>query len=180
MGQWHARHVRFVLRDPLENGLLQDLPHARQLRQPARTGGSLELAQCLDAQLLVNELGALGPDARNAQHRHQAFWRLARELSEQGELARPAHPGDLAREVGADSGKLLEGMPIVLQHRLDGRAERADRARRISIGGHTEGICPLNLEEIGSLLERVGDLNVLHGRPFSRVCRPASETRARR
>jgi hypothetical protein len=54
-------------------------------------------------------------------------------LSEQGELARPAHPGDFASEVGTDSGELLEGMTVVLEDCLNGCAQRADGARGISI-----------------------------------------------
>jgi hypothetical protein len=66
-------------------------------------GARPELRERANPQRLVDQPRTLRPEARKPQHRHEAFRRLARELTEERQAAGFCQSGDFPCQVGPDA-----------------------------------------------------------------------------
>ena len=70
--------------------------------------------------------------------------------------------GDLVGQVIPDIGELGQ-VGAFLQHVGEAAAEVADRARRVAVGAHPERVGLLDFQQVGDMVERIRDLDVVHG-----------------
>ena len=137
-------------------GLRLDL---RQLAQAMRFRGLLELVDRRDPQVVVDDPGRRGPDARYAQERDEAGGHRGFELLVTNRGAGTHELDDRVLHRRTDLWDLPEA--ILLDERGDRLAQIADRARHRAIGDGAEDVLALQLEEIADLVKDRGDAFVV-------------------
>ncbi len=138
-------------------GLGAEAGHGAQL---LGLGGRLEVVQRGDAQLVVQQLGALGAQAGDAGDLHQAGRDPLAQLHRRRDVALGQQRVDLLgdglahpRQVGRPA------LPGQLGHRLAGVA---DGLRGVAVGQHAVDDRAVQFVERSQLVEGGGDLGVLH------------------
>lgn len=91
-----------------------------------------------------------------------AGWHLGAELLAQGRVSRLHKRPDLIGQVFADARKILQ-LPFRVGNDFRQRCcQVPDLARRVAISSHPEGIGLLNLQQVGHLVEGMGNLGIIH------------------
>jgi len=101
--------------------------------------------------------------------------KLLLERLEKLEMACLDNVGDLAREVLADSGQLRKIASFGRQRSCALRQPVHD-ASRATIGPDAKAIIPLQLQEIGGLIEHSRDLGILYRHPTPASYGPVART----
>ncbi len=161
VGEEEALGVAAVLLDALEDLLLGLRPEAVQLLHPSRLGRRLQLVHRRDAKLVPQLLRALGADARQAGDLGQRARYLLGHLLQLAELAGLHQLGDVVRHVVADGGELGE-VGAVGHELAHGDGMLPNGAGGVAVGPHPEPVGAPDLQQVGQLLQDVGDLVVLH------------------
>ena len=153
----------------LEQLLLRLGAEPAQAAQLLRLGRGAELVERVDPELVVEPAGALGTEPGQVHHRDHA----ARELRAQLDRLRHVAGVDQRLELGlqrlADAGQL--GDLAVARELLDGDRRLAHGLGGGAVGEDAVGDGPVELVEVGELLEGGGDLGVRHGVPSLRGMR---------
>src|SRR5690349_3699401 len=137
-------------------------PEALELLHLARVERLRQVGRGFHLELRIQELHALGAEARDAQEIEQAGGEFGRELLAERQLARRDDVADFLGEVLSDTGDLREVF-LVPTHEVGNRLRVVpDRARGVAVGPDPEGIRVLDLEEIRDFVEDAGDVGVLH------------------
>ena len=137
-----------------------------------------ELVDRVDAEFFVQQVHALGAEARQRQQGRDPGRHLALQLVKHRQMLAARDDGDLVGEVPADARQLIKVLALG-QHVGDVARQLADQPRRPPVGAHPERVGALDVEQIGNLVELAGDLGVddWHGRvcalPSRREAAPA-------
>ena len=123
-------------------------------------GRLLEVVQRCDAQLVVQQLGPLGPQAGDAGDLDQARRDAVSQLDRGGDVAVGQQRVDLLGDGLADPGQVRGP---ALRGQLGNRLARvADGLRGVAVGQHAVDHGAVEFVERSKLLEGGGDLGVLH------------------
>ena len=161
-GELGARRRGCTRGDGAQHPRLGTRPDARHLAQPARLRRGLQLRDAVDAERLLQKVHPLRPQPRQAQQFRDAGRHLACKLVEQRQMpALRDHP-DLVGEIAPDARQVVEILAR-REHVRDRARQPLDQPRRAAIGADTERIGALDVEEVGDLVELLGDLGVGHG-----------------
>ena len=125
--------------EPLQ---LPDLPGAR---------GRAQRLQRVDAELLVQPPGALGPEALELRHRHEPRRELGPQLLGGRRRAGVEHRRQLLLERLADPGQL--GDAALADERRDRHGRLADHLRRVAVGDDAVDDRAVELVQIAELVE---------------------------
>jgi hypothetical protein len=139
------------VRQAFENSGLRLGAEAGELGDLAGAAGALEVGRRADAELLMQHTNALRPEAADAEEIEQPRRILAPELVVQRQASGVDDLGDRLHEPGADAGELRQ--TLLLQQVLGLLGESLERARRVLVGAHAEGVGALELEQRRGLLE---------------------------
>ena len=133
-------------------------PEAAQLPDRARLERRPQRVQRVDAELVVELAGALGPEAGQAHELDQARRELRPQLHEGRDVARLVERAQLLLERLADAG---DGRHATLARHGDDRdGGLAHGLGRVAVGDHPVGDRAVELVEVAELVERGGDLGV--------------------
>ena len=146
-----TQHLRFDARSNTRHG-----PQFAGLRR------SRELVDRIDAEFLVQQVHALGAQARQRQQCRDPRRHLTLQLVEHRQMLATRDDGDLVSEIPPDPRQLIKVLAIG-QHVGDVAWQLADQPRRLPVGAHPERVGPLDVEEIGNLVELAGNLGVDDG-----------------
>jgi hypothetical protein len=128
--------------------------------QLARLGRLPEVGHRADLQLVVKQPRAFGADAGHVGDLDESRRQLRLCLVQHCKVLRLYKLGDLAGEVGADTGQLGQVLAR-LQHLGGAAREVLDGTRRPAVGPHPERVGPLDLEQIGEVVEGRRDLRIV-------------------
>jgi hypothetical protein len=167
VGQSPAARTTAKVGNSLENLARRRFFDAAQLSEPSVFRRLFQGVHRLDAERVVDQLGALWTEARDTEHRDEPLGCLCREFLKEGKRARFENCADFLREIAADARELVESS--FTGQRSSRSGQRLDRARRRMVRTHAEGILALDLQEVGDLVEDAGDVDVFHGPPWARV-----------
>jgi hypothetical protein len=122
--------------------------------------GELERLERVHVQFLVD---ALGEPVAEARHGGQQLYRVgvAAQPLELDPPSRARHLEQRGGDAAADAGQRLEaGQPVARDDRGHVLIEGQHGAGGLAIGGHTERIGVLGLEQVGRLPQPVGALRI--------------------
>ena len=133
----------------------------RQLAQAMRLRRLLELVDGRDLQVVVDDPGRRGPDARDAEKRDEARWHRRLQLLVAERCAGAHELDDRILDRWTDLRDLAQA--VLLHQCRDRLAQVTDRARHGTIGDGAEDVLALQLEKIADLIEDRGDALVVVG-----------------
>ncbi len=145
-----------------EQGLLELLTKALELPHPSVLEGGGERVDARYAELVVELLHTPRAEFRDPQQVEKPLGELAGNFFELSECACLHDLRDFLCDCRADALVVGEILPPL--HELpDAGLQTGDGARRVAVGANAELILPLYGEEVGQLLEYLGDFGVSHG-----------------
>ncbi len=109
----------------------------------------------------MQALDALWPETGKRGELRQFARQFAFELLQKIEFAARQNGGDLAREVFADAGQIVEVFAL-LQQRADALRQLFENARGATIGARSKRIVAFDIEQIGRFIEHGGDFGILN------------------
>src|SRR5262249_33369794 len=127
--------------------------------QLARFRRALQRWAIADLQVIGQQLDPFWPKPGEVTQFEQSARNLFQQLSMNLQLIAPHQRFDLAGEVGAEAGQLLN-----LLDRQIGYAGWvfSDGARGVAVSAHAEEIAPAYLEQVGDLIQDASDLLIVH------------------
>jgi len=135
-------------------------PEARKLVDPPVEERALQLLETVDFEVLVKRAHALRTEAREMQKLGRDRRDFAMELVEERHRPGLGEAAQFRREVLADPREFRK-VAALAQKLGDFHAEPAHRPRAGAVGADAEGVRGLQLQQIGDLVERVGDFGVV-------------------
>ena len=158
----HALRTVARARDAFADLFEQLGSEAAERRELALLQRGFEIGDAVHFQLVVEELDALRAQARNAQEIEETGRDRRDELLALGHAAGLDERRDLFGNAAADSGEIREVEFATCDELGDGIRVIGDRARRVAIRPHFEGIARGDFQEIGDFTEGTRDFGVLH------------------
>jgi len=128
--------------------------------EPAGLDRGLQVGHRRDAAFLPEQGDLLRPDRRDRQQREQRLRHRGGQLVAHRDPAGVEQLLDLLRRALAHTRQRCQ--LTACGHVMDVRCEVFECARHTPIRIHAKGIGPLNLEQIGDLGERAGDVGIGH------------------
>ena len=144
-----------------EHVLLGLLPEAGHVLEAALLRRGAQVVERGDAELLVEQPRALGPEPGNPRDRDEAGRYALLELVGGGNRARLEQRIDLLGDRLADARQLVRA--AIARHLRDRHAGLPDRLRGVAVGHHAIHDGSVELVQAGELLEGLGYLSVAHG-----------------
>ena len=150
--------------EPFQNGRLGLGAEAFEVLDPMCLAGRAEVLQRGDLQLVVQLGRPLGPQAGHAKDGQHALGNLGQQFFEHRQRAGFHQRGHFLRQVLADAFDIGK-RPLGIGHDVGRRFRQVvDRPRGVAIGADSERIGPLELQQVGDVLENGGDFVIGHGR----------------
>ena len=178
-----GRHLRAGLRESLQDALLRLRTEPGQGSKPLRLRGKSQLFEVGNAELLPELSRRLRPEPGHVHDVDEPRRDPLAELGERLQIPGLGELHDLALDRGADPGK-LPGLSVERELR-HGKRRFPDPLRGAPVGEQAERVRPVELEQVGEQLERIGKLTVPrespgHARddmPMLAVCLPTYNER---